>query len=77
MNRFQNGTYPKPVGLYIEELSIAEIEKLVLATMEMKDDEIIHQTQQTQAEALWRFSRSAFQNQMERFIISALAQFKT
>jgi glycosyltransferase involved in cell wall biosynthesis len=41
-------TLPQGCGMYIERLATAEIEMLVLAAMGMTDEEIIHQTLQTQ-----------------------------
>jgi glycosyltransferase involved in cell wall biosynthesis len=67
---------PGKCGLYIEELSTTEIEKLVLTVIAMKDFEIIHQVQMTQTDALHRFSRSVFQQQMEKFIINTLTKLK-
>jgi glycosyltransferase involved in cell wall biosynthesis len=69
-------TLPDGCGLYIESLTIDEVEKHVLAAMELKDDEIIHQVQKTQADALARFSRSAFKSQMEGFITRTLVRLE-
>ena len=69
-------TLPENCGLYIENLTTDELEKLILAVMEMKDDEILHQAQLTQMEALIKYSRSAFKDQMQNYIVNSLAQYR-
>lgn len=75
LSRDTGVSLPTGCGLYIEKLTTDYIEKLVLAVMEMKDDEIIYQTRQTQEDALKRFSRKAFKDRMEKFIVNSLTQF--
>lgn len=67
---------PDNCGRYIKSLTTEEVERLVLSVMDMKDDDILHQIQQTQADALSRFSRSVFVSQMTGFIVGALSRFR-
>ena len=69
-------TLPEGCGLTIENLTTDEIETHILTVMGMEDDQILHQTEQTQNDAWSRFSRSAFYSQMENFIVSKLALFQ-
>lgn len=69
-------TLPEDSGLYIESLTTNEIEKLILMVIGMSDDELVYQIRKVQTYAILRFSRNAFRDQMKKFIVSALTQFR-
>jgi glycosyltransferase involved in cell wall biosynthesis len=69
LSRDTGVTLPEHCGLYMEKLTVDEVEKCILSTREMKDEEILHQVQQTQRQALSSYSRDAFKVKMEDFIL--------
>ena len=59
-------------GLYLDSLTIDDVEAKVLYTMNMTDGELLEQVQQLQRDALWRYSRERFRETMTGYIKEAL-----
>lgn len=65
-------TLPSGCGIYLENSSIDEIRRAIQSTYEAKNDIIRAQISETQAYAIKNFSRTAFREQMQKFLTDIL-----
>jgi len=59
-------------GLYLDELTVEDVESKVQYVMNMTDAELLEQVQQLHRDALWRYSRERFRETMTGLIKEAL-----
>lgn len=65
---------PAGCGIYLETCSIEEIESAVLDAYQMSNANLVAQISQTQRYALSQFSKEKFRDEMESFIVKAIAK---
>lgn len=65
----QNGiTLPEGCGMYLDELTVEDIERKVSDMLELSDKEVVEQIQTCQTDALVRYSRAAYRDTMRKHL---------